>query len=281
MTLRFFYSFVSMALGLVLLGTASANSPKSEPPKIMPLGDSITAGWNQPSYRLFLARQLEARNCKVDFVGNQVFTSHRSDKPTQFPGLHFPSFSAKTHPGYAPGEHWDPELTDDTDHAGYPGAKAKDLLNVTLGEVRAAQPDYVLLHIGTNDVVKAFDVHTKDDYARFSIEVVRKIDQIVKSVFAGHKNPEKVMILLANMIPSDPRSEKKTYRNEFQLSKTLTRYIEALVEGKSDPRLVKVDVSSGFEPTSMTTDGIHPNARGEKYIASAFLRSLIQVGLCD
>jgi len=152
MTLRFFYPFVSMSIGLVLWSTALADTPR-----IMPLGDSITAGWNQPSYRLSLARLLEQRDCKVDFVGNQVLTSYTPDKPGKFPGLHFQSFSETTHPGYPPGEHWDPDLGDDTDHAGYPGKKVIDLLQVTMGEVRVAQPDYVLLHIGTNDVIKAFD----------------------------------------------------------------------------------------------------------------------------
>jgi len=276
MTLRFFYSFVSMAIGLVTCSALAADVPR-----IMPLGDSITAGWSQPSYRLPLARLLESRDCNVDFVGNQALTSHKADDPGRFPGLHFPSFSSESHPGYATDEHWDPGLGDDTDHAGYNGVNVMGLLNLTMGEIRSAQPDFVLLHIGTNDVLKAFDVHTEDDYARFSIARVREINQVVKSIFAGHDDPKNLKVLLANMIPSDPRDQQETEMDEFQISKTLTRYIEALIEGRADPRLIKVDVATGFEPHSMTGDGIHPNAKGEKHIAEAFLKVLLEAGLCE
>lgn len=275
MTLRFFCSIVSMAIGLVL-----SMSIKAEVPKILPLGDSITAGWSQPSYRLPLSRSLEQRNCNVDFVGNQVLTSHTPLTPDKFPGLHFPSFSAETHPGYPAGEHWDPAQGDDTDHAGYPGAKVADLLPVTLGEVRSAQPDYVLLHIGTNDVLKAYEVHTEDEYARFSIETVRSLNQIIKTILSGHRDPANIKILLANLIPVDPDDSEQTYMDEFAISNTLRRYIEALAEGQNDPRLILVDVATGFDIEKMTTDGIHPNAIGERHIAKAFFNTLIKLGLC-
>lgn len=253
----------------------------AEIPRLMPLGDSITAGWNQPSYRMALSRALEARGCEVDLVGNQILTSRAAQTPHRFPGFHFPSFSPATHPEYNPEDHWDPESGDDTDHAGYPGATSSELLKMVWAEVRVAQPDYILLHVGTSDVLEALSGRTREEWAEFAIKTVSKINEITMAIYSSHKHPQNARILLANLIPAKPTLRDKEWLNEFQLSKTLSRYITVFVKGKNDPRLTLVDVASGFDVEQMTTDGIHPNLEGEQHIANAFLTALLDSGLCS
>ena len=276
MTLRFLATFVSLCLCLV------AQVARADLPKIMPLGDSITAGWNQPSYRLPLYRALQAQNCQIDFVGQQTLTSRSAESPGRYPGLHFPTFSARSHPGYAAEEHWHPAMGDDTDHEGYPGLKAAALLRRTWAAIRMAQPDYVLLHIGTNDILDAPDFrHNKADMVKFAISIVGKINEIMAAVFSSHRNPQDVKILLANLIPTDPRKRQKFWIDEPALSRILTRYINVLAENKNDPRIILVDVASNFDHVSMTTDGIHPNAEGEQFLADAWMQALFKAGLCQ
>ena len=97
-------------------------TPTSEPRevKIMPLGDSITDGFNVPGgYRIKLWDLIVSNGYKVDFVGSQ------SNGPAQLP---------------------------DKDHEGYSGWRTGQISERINGWMDAAKPDIVLLHIGTNDV---------------------------------------------------------------------------------------------------------------------------------
>ncbi len=97
--------------------------------KIMPLGDSITFGWPDPSYggyRNLLWRLLTDDGYDVDFVGSQ-----QSGK------------------GVIP----------DPDNEGHPGwtiAQLKDGIDSN-GWLETYQPDLILLHIGTNDLAHQSD----------------------------------------------------------------------------------------------------------------------------
>ena len=94
--------------------------------RILPLGDSITDGFNVPGgYRINLWRALAGAGHPVDFAGSQ------------FNG-----------PGDLP----------DHDHEGHPGWRIDQLDANIAGWLQASQPRSVLLHIGTNDMNQNYDV---------------------------------------------------------------------------------------------------------------------------
>src|SRR3982750_1961655 len=116
--------------GLGLLPPAGPPPPAVPPARaesnggvrVMPLGDSITDGFNVPGgYRIGLWQRLAAGRYTTDFVGSQ------------FNG---------------------PGGLGDHDHEGHPGWRIDQTdANIT-GWLRTTTPRTVLLHIGTNDVLQ-------------------------------------------------------------------------------------------------------------------------------
>ncbi|MFI6128235.1 cellulose binding domain-containing protein [Micromonospora sp. NPDC051141] len=99
-------------------GPASAESNGGV--RVMPLGDSITDGFNVPGgYRTELWRRLAADNYRIDFVGSQ------------FNG---------------------PSSLGDHDHEGHSGWTIAQIDANVVNWLRVTNPRTVLLHIGTNDM---------------------------------------------------------------------------------------------------------------------------------
>ncbi len=108
----------------VRLGTPSGGESDAGV-RIMPLGDSITDGFNVPGgYRSDLWQYLVADGHTDDFVGSQ------SNGPARL------------------GDH---------DHEGHPGWRIDEIDAHAADWVRATSPRTVLLHIGTNDMVQNHD----------------------------------------------------------------------------------------------------------------------------
>jgi len=116
--------------GAVRPGAAQATAPIAvqlsaagrAPLRVMPLGDSLTFGVGSSSgdgYRRTLRAELGAAGVAVDFVGSQ-----RSGVGT------------------------------DADNEGHPGWFTDDLAAYLPDWLTAAQPDVVLLNIGTNDIIR-------------------------------------------------------------------------------------------------------------------------------
>lgn len=110
----------------VAAGARPASAQTTPPVRIMPLGDSITHGYNvSGGYRVALEDALAAGGFAVDFVGS------RSDGPRDLA---------------------------DRDHEGHPGWRV-DQISARADEwVRTSRPEVVLLMIGTNDVLQDADV---------------------------------------------------------------------------------------------------------------------------
>jgi lysophospholipase L1-like esterase len=211
---------------------ANLQLPPPPPPpgdlRIMPLGDSITQGrdghW---SYRRDLAMALTNAGCSYDFVGT-------SNGPSTGPGS---------------GDF-------DRDHEGHSGYRTGQILNKLPGYLQGITPDWVLLHIGTNDVLQALSV-TK---AR------NKIGKIIDTLRADNPN---VGILLAQIIPNRPANEAQVV--------ALNDLIAALAAQKNKPAspVILVDHYSGFDTFSHNYDQVHPNDAGEALMAARWLDALL------
>ncbi|MGI5239018.1 GDSL-type esterase/lipase family protein [Dactylosporangium sp. CA-139066] len=120
---------LALAAGATVALTAGATPAMAESNggvRVMPLGDSITDGFNVPGgYRINLWQRLAAGGYTVDFVGS---------------GFNGPA---------SLGDH---------DHEGHSGWRIDQIDANIVGWLQASSPRTILLHIGTNDVNQNFDV---------------------------------------------------------------------------------------------------------------------------
>lgn len=113
--------------------TSSETSMVSQQPsiRVMPLGDSITDGYNVPGgYRISLWQALEERGDRIEFVGSQ--------------------------------ENGPPELPD-RNHQGHSGWRIDELHRRVGDWLDTAEPDVILLIIGTNDIAQGHNLDTAPD----------------------------------------------------------------------------------------------------------------------
>ncbi|BCJ74689.1 lipase [Catellatospora sp. IY07-71] len=111
---------------LALLPGTPAHAESNGGVRIMPLGDSITDGFNVPGgYRINLWQRMAAAGRTVDFVGS--------------------GFNG-------------PAVLGDHDHEGHSGWRIDQLDANIVTWMRAYAPRTVLLHIGTNDVGQNYDL---------------------------------------------------------------------------------------------------------------------------
>jgi lysophospholipase L1-like esterase len=116
------------ALGAAVIAGApgAASAETNSGVRLMPLGDSITDGFNVPGgYRINLWQRLAAGGNTVDLVGS---------------GFNGPA-----------------ELGDH-DHEGHSGWRIEQIDANIVAWLRATSPHTVLLHIGTNDMNQSFDI---------------------------------------------------------------------------------------------------------------------------
>lgn len=131
--------------------------------RIMPLGDSITAGHleHHDTYRLALWRHLRDAGCLFDVVGSQTGTEH--------------------------GPLSDPSA--DPHHEARSGWRADELGADVAGWARAQQPNVVLVHAGTNDAAIGRGADLVAGNLRRMVADLRSVD------------PE-VTVLVAEIIPA-------------------------------------------------------------------------------
>lgn len=200
------------------------------PVKIMPLGDSITqAPGGQASYRYWLWKDLNTAGYSVNFVGSGLI-------------------------GYT-GE---PRFYDfDQNHEGHAMYSTSTVLANAWNWANFANPDVVLLHIGTNDVGDGVPTNT----------IINNISQIIDVLRSVNPN---VTILLAQLIP---------YAGQEAGISTLNAAMPGLASSKNtaSSRIIVVDQYTGFNAASDTVDGIHPNEAGEKKMSARWYSALTGV----
>src|SRR3954462_9083268 len=174
--------------------------------RVMPLGDSITAGLGSTTdagYRLPLWNRVAAQaRYRIDYVG---------------------SLNAGALP--------------DTDHEGHRGWKIAEIRAQVDGWLATAQPQYVILHIGINDL--AWGADPQQAAAQFS-ELVARICT----------DKPGVKIIVMGLIPTSAglQTQVAAYNARIRLTPG-PRYVDA-------PALT----------TSEMADGLHPNDAGYQRI---------------
>ena len=210
---------------LLLLNQASALPP---PIRIMPLGDSITYGVGAAGgYRTPLYRLLTNLNYNVDFVGTQT-----TNPDTNLPDL---------------------------DHEGHSGWTIGGLDGGILGWLDSiADPDVILLHIGTND----------SGAADFSNRVDR-LDAFVTKM--SLYRPYAHIIVTSVM----KRSDLVRYA---AITNLFNPYIPGKIAAQQalGRRVTFLDMHAYLELTDMG-DGLHPNQVGYNKMATNWLISVTNV----
>ncbi len=228
-----------------LLGLAFATSGHANTVTILPLGDSITEGYGlQCSYRRPLVQMLfEDYGCPVTFAGSRLTPSYDSAhcRPTNTP------------------------------HEGRSAKTVNDQIPPMETAMNSQQVDYVLVHLGSNDMFYGDSTET----------IITDLELLIDS--AKTINPN-VTILLAAVIPWDPSFPgvglDAGHLDELQLSNDLAAAIAQLVSDRGDDKLLFVDANTDFDSKTMTYDGIHPNNLGEEFLAGRFLSVLNTLGVC-
>jgi lysophospholipase L1-like esterase len=148
---------VALALGSVVASAGTAPAESNGGVRVMPLGDSITDGFNVPGgYRINLWQRMAGGGYTVDFVGS---------------GFNGPS---------SLGDH---------DHEGHSGWRIDQLDANIVNWLRTYTPRTVLLHIGTNDMNQNFDIANAPARLSALIDKIRATAPAVE-LFVAQITPE-------------------------------------------------------------------------------------------
>ena len=192
----------------------------------MPLGDSITQGdSDHNTYRRPLWLSLNADGHDVDFVGSRR-SHHRGDPPRS-------DF--------------------DRDHEGHWGIRVDEVLRDIVRWTRAAQPDIVLVHLGSNDIFQDQPID----------ETLGELEELIERIRSVRPD---ATILLAQIIPTRNAGVNRSIRG-------LNDRIPALAArtSTSDSPVLVVDHFTGFDADTQTYDGVHPNPDGEIHLSDRWL----------
>ena len=194
--------------------------------KIMPLGDSNTEGWGSwdlGAYRDDLWQLFKNSNSNVDFVG-----PHQTG-PSGF----------------------------DRDNAGFSGWRIRDIDSAVDGWLNDAQPDMVLLEIGTNDILR------DDNISQAPSRLNKLIDKITNQL----PNTQ----LLVSSIPPISRTEEQNLEViEFN------SHIPGIIDSKAaqGKNVSFVDIYSELTPDDLQ-DGVHPTVEGYSKIADTWYDAIL------
>jgi lysophospholipase L1-like esterase len=193
--------------------------PSETGTKIMPLGDSITHGYNEPGgYRIKLATLLEEFN----FVGSQ-----------------------QNGPGSLA----------DKDHEGYPGWHINQIRDNIANWINGAQPEYILLNIGVNDM---------GDNSNWQLASTR-LGQLIDETLAVNPNIE---LFVSNLTPAAD-SQRNDRVNQF--NSEIIQIIEAKQSQGKKVHFVDLNIAVTFADLA---DELHPSLGGYNKMADKWAEAI-------
>ncbi|WP_367873652.1 GDSL-type esterase/lipase family protein [Luteolibacter sp. Populi] len=205
-----------LVAALACLAYASAAPPM----RILPIGDSITQGSPSSNYRPALRTILTNAGYEVDYVGTNT-----------------------VEPG---------NLTD-REHEGHGGWRIDQLDSNVAGWFSAIEdPDFILLHIGTNDFGQGFNTTTAID--RWDALILKM------ATLRPHAN-----IVATNIMQ---RSGGLDAQIQTQFNATVQQRVDAHIA--AGRKVTFLDMRAAV-PLSDMPDGLHPNQVGSDKMAAAWL----------
>ena len=262
---------IQILLGSTIIALA-ATSAQAANITIMPVGDSITAGFSsQMSFREELDARLAASGCTFISRG---------------------SVSNDGYQGAGP-------------HEGYPGDRAEQFINGNqppnpgIGAIldndfaiHGNYPEVLLLNIGTNDVIRG--IEQGDTLTQTVNTTVSEIAQLISTIHGKDPNIE---IFLGNLVPlyaddtdgDGDLDNPSTLVENHPFADALSDALESAYLNTTVPGVHLVDLRTGYRSTDMVSDGVHPSPdnatnpesdSGEHRLAVAIAAALEEEGLC-
>lgn len=200
--------------------------PNDEPCKILPLGDSITEGIGQDlgmggGYRAPLFGLAVGADKDITFIGRRT-----GQGPDAVNGATFPR-----------------------NHEGYSGHTIDMLMGEMDGWPFDGEPHIILLHIGTNDIVRQPD------------GITERLGTLLDRLLEG--NPQ-ALLVVSTIIPL-------SFGSVDSYNQAIPGVVQSRVEAGA--HLILVDQFTGF-PTSELGDGVHPNEAGYSRMAGVWFEAI-------
>jgi acyl-CoA thioesterase-1 len=214
-----------VSAGAVPVQRSAAAAPEPRPVvlRVMPLGASSTVGKGSPEtagYRGPLQALLARDGLAVDMVGS------KREGPASVP---------------------------DCDYEGVSGLTLDGLKPRVAGWVRRARPDVILLHMGTNDILRGADPG--------------EAAELLEGVLAEITRVSDAHVIVAGVWGQ--RGDVRT-REAFERLSAVT--VAGIRQRGHSVRFVDV---TGLLTQNQLADGLHPNAAGYRVIASMWERQIM------
>lgn len=217
--------------------------------RIMPLGDSITAGTCYP--QLISKGLLAAGRTNFEFVGKAENNQSCGAAKVMTEG----------HGGYGV-----TYLPENSDRVPFPCTKQPQGCGsfTELQSWAAQKPDMVLMHYGTNDV---WDGQSPSQILSAHLAVIHEFRA---------RNPN-VIYFVSRIIKLSPSGCSNCLTNVGKLAAALTDSWARNNSTSTSPILIVDNHASGFDPTSSTdtTDGVHPTQTGAQKSADVTVQALL------
>src|SRR5690349_11055882 len=223
---------LSIMASLLAVLTSSAAHAMPRPVSIMVVGDSISQGSSGDfTWRYRLYQHLVANNVAPTFVGTR--TDLFDNVANAFDDDHT----------YA-----DPNF--DQHHDAIWGRKLQDTVGTIGAEVSAANPDYLLVLLGINDLT-------------FGVTDAAGTESNLRSLIANVRSAKpNEHIVLGKLLPNQHRQEDAAFNAIINDYNSRLPAVAAQLTTATSP-IVVAESGQDIDPSTDLWDGIHPNAQGE------------------
>lgn len=230
--------------------------------RIMVVGDSITHGSEGDfTWRYRLAQHFTAKGVRVDFVGPRRGTYDKYVDQrliAQLEGRAEPPL--ELYPGPSTASYRDGNF--DSDHNAMWGWTYNDARYKIKGDVAAAQPEYLVVALGFNDIAFWGGADATIGYFKEFVAQARAAKPDLK-------------ILVSNVINRTELSGYEWLNPAILAYKAKLPGAASSLSTSASPIHV-VDINTGFHASFDTYDGVHPNGVGEYKYARVFADAFAQ-----